>query len=112
MQLFFNTMFYIQPYQIIASSFMNTLWVCLLTVKDSFHVLASTFICEFIAQFPSGTGEANKLAVCFAAMKLKLRAVYCELLSPCNKTDEERVMHLISWSRYRDNTGRCLKAIS
>lgn len=28
---------------------MNTLWVCLLTVKDSFHVFASTFIPEFAA---------------------------------------------------------------
>ena len=64
---------------------MNTLWVCLLTVRDSFHVFASTFIREFIVQFPSVTGEANKLAFCFAAVKLKLRAVYCEVLSPCMK---------------------------
>ena len=85
MQLFFNTVFYTKPYQIIASSFMNTLWVCLLTVRDSFHVFASTFIREFIVQFPSVTGEANKLAFCFAAVKLKLRAVYCEVLSPCMK---------------------------
>ena len=51
----FNTAFYIKPYRIIASSFMNTLWACLLTVKDSFRVFASTFIRNCAAQFPSVT---------------------------------------------------------
>ena len=92
MQLFFNTAFYIKPYRIIASSFMNTLWVCLFTVKDSFRVFVSTFIRNCAAQFPSvtWTGEANELTFCFAVIKLKL---YAQFLS--SYMYEERVMHLI-----------------
>ena len=88
----FNTAFYIKPYRIIASSFMNTLWVCLLTVKDSFRVFASTFIRNCAAQFPSvtWTGEAKELTFCFAVIKLKL---YAQFLS--SYMYEERVMHLI-----------------
>lgn len=94
MQLFFNTVFYIKPYRIIASSFMNTLWVCLLTVKDSFFVFASTFIHEFAIQFPTVTRRDEQACVLFCCDEIEItRGLLRSFPSPC--MHEERVMHLI-----------------
>lgn len=106
MQLFFNTAFYIKPYQIIASSFMNTLWVCLLTVKDSFHVFASTFIREFAAPFPSLNKRGEQAYVLFCCDEIEITRNF--FLHACMK----RVLCIsFSRARYRNNTARCLKAI-
>lgn len=78
MQLFFNTVFYIKPYRIIASSFMNTLWVCLHTVKDSFHVFASTFIRVFTVQFPSRNGRDEQAYILLCCDEIEITRGYCQ----------------------------------
>ena len=57
---------------------MNTLWVCLHIVKDSFRVFASTFIREFTVQFLSRNERGEEACILLCRDEIEITRGYCE----------------------------------